>query len=215
MNKLSTGLRINNAADDAAGLSISEKMRGQIRGLKQAQRNVQDGISLVQVVDGGLGEIMSPTLQRMRELVIQSANSTLTESDRQAIQNEINELKKHIDDIAMNTDFNGIKPLNIHGTTTVTEIISTEVEILVEAGQIAKAGVIKVPNPPNPDELWIQGEFGNISGAEWPDLVNIESPNGEKFGFDEAYLNNGGEIEDTNNNSSSKATYTGWASETE
>jgi flagellin len=110
--KLSSGLRINKASDDSAGLTISEKMRAQIRGLAQASRNVQDGISFLQVADAGLGNIISPHLQRMRELVIQAENDTYTSQDKQAIQDEIEQLKKAIDSIATQTNFNGIKMLD-------------------------------------------------------------------------------------------------------
>jgi flagellin len=105
IEKLSSGLRINRAGDDAAGLAISEKMRGQIRGLKQAQRNAQDGISLIQTAEGALQEVHS-ILQRMRELAVQAANDTNTDKDRQEIQKEINQLIQEIDRIAVNTQFN-------------------------------------------------------------------------------------------------------------
>lgn len=110
--KLSSGYRINRSADDAAGLQISEKMRSQIRGLNQASRNIQDGISLCQVADGALNESHS-ILQRMRELSVQAANDTNQAIDRDAIQSEIDELTKEIDRIANDTNFNdGIYPLN-------------------------------------------------------------------------------------------------------
>ncbi len=109
--KLASGLRINNAADDAAGLSISEKMRAQIRGLGQASRNIQDGISLIQTAEGGLNEVHS-LLQRGRELSVQAANGTLTKDDKGKIQDEINQIKNEIDRIANNTEFNTIKLLN-------------------------------------------------------------------------------------------------------
>ena len=105
IEKLSSGLRINRAGDDAAGLAISEKMRGQIRGLKQAQRNAQDGISLIQTAEGALQEIHS-ILQRMRELAVQAANDTYTFDDRKEIQKEINQLLDEIDRIARDTEFN-------------------------------------------------------------------------------------------------------------
>lgn len=105
MEKLSSGLRINRAGDDAAGLAISEKMRGQIRGLDQATRNSQDGISLIQTAEGALTETHS-ILQRMRELSVQSANDTNVDTDRTAIQDEMNQLTKEIDRIANNTEFN-------------------------------------------------------------------------------------------------------------
>jgi flagellin len=105
MERLSSGMRINRAGDDAAGLAISEKMRGQIRGLKQAQRNAQDGISLIQTAEGALNEIHA-ILQRMRELATQSATDTNTEVDRGEIQKEIDQLAAEITRIADTTEFN-------------------------------------------------------------------------------------------------------------
>ena len=105
MEKLSSGFRINRAGDDAAGLAISEKMRGQIRGLKQAARNAQDGISLIQTAEGALNETHS-ILQRMRELATQSATDTNTPADRKEIQEEINQLANEITRIAETTEFN-------------------------------------------------------------------------------------------------------------
>jgi flagellin len=111
MEKLSSGLRINRAGDDAAGLAISEKMRAQIRGLDQASRNAQDAISLIQTAEGALNETHS-ILQRMRELAVQSANDTNVSVDREAIQKEVDELAKEITRIANNTEFNTQKLLN-------------------------------------------------------------------------------------------------------
>lgn len=110
--KLASGLRITRASDDAAGLSITEKMRAQIRGLRQASRNIQDGISLVQVADKGLGDILEPPLHRIRELAIQAANDVLSYEDRMAIQEEIDHLKQNIQGIATSTNFNGIRLLD-------------------------------------------------------------------------------------------------------
>ena len=103
--KLSSGYRINRAADDAAGLSISEKMRSQIRGLNKASDNAQDGISLIQVAEGALNETHS-ILQRMNELATQAANDTNTSSDRKAIQQEVDQLTSEIDRIRSTTQFN-------------------------------------------------------------------------------------------------------------
>ncbi|QLG38200.1 flagellin [Paenibacillus sp. E222] len=108
MEKLSSGLRINRAADDAAGLSISEKMRGQIRGLEQAQRNVQDGISFAQTAEGAMNEVSS-MLTRMKELLVQSSNETYQASDKSNIKMELGQLGAQIDAITSNTKFNGIK----------------------------------------------------------------------------------------------------------
>ncbi|MFJ8234654.1 flagellin [Ureibacillus sp. NPDC094379] len=111
MEKLSSGLRINRAGDDAAGLAISEKMRAQVRGLDQAAANAQDGISLIQTAEGALNETHS-ILQRMRELSDQSANGTNTADDRKAIQDEVKQLKEEIDRIGNTTEFNTQKLLN-------------------------------------------------------------------------------------------------------
>ena len=105
MEKLSSGYRINRAGDDAAGLSISEKMRAQIRGLSMASKNAQDGISMIQTAEGALDETHS-ILQRMRELAVQAANDTNVDVDRTAIKDEIDELVKEIDRIAEKTTFN-------------------------------------------------------------------------------------------------------------
>lgn len=116
--QLSTGQRIVSAADDPAGLAISEKMRSQIRGLRQAQRNVLDGISLIQTAEAGMNEIHN-MLQRMRELSVQSANGTLRDEDREMLNMEFQELKEGIGDIASNTEYNTIPLLDgskeIHG----------------------------------------------------------------------------------------------------
>lgn len=111
INKLSTGLRINSAADDAAGLAISEKMRAQVRGLDQAVANSQDGISMIQTAEGALSETHS-ILQRMRELSVQAANDTLTQQDRGYIQEEVDQLREEITRIGNTTQFNKKKLLN-------------------------------------------------------------------------------------------------------
>jgi flagellin len=111
MEKLSSGLRINRAGDDAAGLAISEKMRGQIRGLEQADRNAQDGVSMIQTAEGALNETHS-ILQRMRELAVQSSNDTNTTKDRDEIQKEVDQLAEEITRIANDTEFNSKKLLN-------------------------------------------------------------------------------------------------------
>src|SRR4051812_2681100 len=106
MEKLSSGYRINRAADDAAGLGISEKMRGQIGGLAQAQRNVQDGISLVQTAEGALGEVHS-MLQRVRDLKVQFENGTNDANDQQSIAAEVAQIGKEVSSILTDTKFNG------------------------------------------------------------------------------------------------------------
>ena len=111
LQRLSSGLRINSAKDDAAGLAISERMTTQIRGLNQAARNANDGISLAQTAEGTLGEIGN-NLQRIRELAVQSRNATNSADDRAALQKEVDQLKAEINRVAGDTKFNGIKLLD-------------------------------------------------------------------------------------------------------
>jgi len=125
--RLSTGYRINSAADDAAGLTISEKLRWQIRGLNRASDNIQDGISLIQVADGALQEVHQ-MLDRMKELAVQGANDTNTDEDRTAIQDEIDQIKKEINRISTDTEFNEIR---IFKPTNIPEIKGSPTDILV------------------------------------------------------------------------------------
>ncbi|WP_455331488.1 flagellin N-terminal helical domain-containing protein [Exiguobacterium profundum] len=118
MEKLSSGLRINRAGDDAAGLAISEKMRGQIRGLDQASRNAQDGISLIQTAEGALNETHS-ILQRMRELSVQSASDTNIANDRTALNDEFQALISEVDRIATETEFNQQKVISADFTADI------------------------------------------------------------------------------------------------
>ncbi|MGG1634794.1 flagellin [Paenibacillus sp. NRS-1760] len=136
IEKLSSGLRINRAGDDAAGLAISEKMRGQIRGLDMASKNGQDGISLIQTAEGALNETHS-ILQRMRELAVQSSNDTNTASDRGELQKEINQLTAEIDRIGTTTEFNTKKLLNggASVTGTVTGANAAGISIIGGSGE--------------------------------------------------------------------------------
>src|SRR3954467_8112524 len=111
MERLSSGYRINRAADDAAGLAISERLRGQINGLDQSQRNVQDAVSLVQTAEGSLTEVHA-MLQRVRELAVQYKNGSLSDAQRPAIQSEVSQLALEIEGIGSSAEFNGIKLLN-------------------------------------------------------------------------------------------------------
>lgn len=143
--KLSSGFKINRAADDAAGLSISEKMRTQIRGLSQAADNIQDGISFCQVADGALNEVSS-ILGRLKELSVQAANDTYTEIDREAINQEIQELKKEINRISTDTEFNTFsiftKPYNItvSGEPNDIKIFNDSYDPLT--GEVTYGGII-------------------------------------------------------------------------
>ena len=142
LSKLSSGLRINRAGDDAVGLSISEKMRGQIGGLKQAKRNAQDGISLIQTAEGGLNETHS-ILNRMRDLAVQSANDTNTATDRSEIQKEMNELIDEVDRIADQTQFNTKSLLDGTETDGFTFQIgaNAEQEVTLEIASMKSEGL--------------------------------------------------------------------------
>ena len=118
MEKLSTGLRITKAGDDAAGLAVSEKMRAQIRGMEQAERNVQDGISMVQTAEGALEEAGN-IAQRMRELGVQAGNDTLSDEDRTKVKEELKQLQDEMKKISEETKFNGKQLLDTAGTFTI------------------------------------------------------------------------------------------------
>ncbi|SUQ43462.1 Flagellin [Clostridium neonatale] len=169
IEKLSSGLRINRAGDDAAGLAISEKMRGQINGLTQASRNAQDGISLMQTAEGSVNETHS-MLQRMKTLAVQAANGTYTNSDRKLIDKELQELKKEINRIVKDTEFNGMTlldgsfdkkkgsdGLNLQVGNKANQIISVDIEgatlndlgiqhISIETEDDAKSALSKIEN---------------------------------------------------------------------
>ncbi|MET3507689.1 flagellin N-terminal helical domain-containing protein [Halalkalibacter oceani] len=131
MERLSSGQRINRAADDPAGLAISEKMRAQIRGLEQAARNARDGISVLQTAEGALAETQA-ILQRMRELAVQAANDTNTDSEREAIAKELQQLREAIDSIGNSTEFNTRKLLDGSGDG---EKVSLSLQIGANSGQ--------------------------------------------------------------------------------
>lgn len=139
LERLSSGLRINRAADDAAGLAISEKMRSQIKGLSMAERNSLDGVSLMQVAEGAMNEVHS-MLQRMRELSVQAANDTNTDSDRESIKLEIDQLLKEIDSVAAKTEFNTRKLLDGSSAVDTQYII----------GESAKTNIKEVPTVVDP-----------------------------------------------------------------
>ena len=140
MEKLSTGLRITKAGDDAAGLAVSEKMRAQIRGMEQAERNVQDGISMVQTAEGALEEAGN-IAQRMRELGVQAGNDTLSEEDRTKVKAELTQLQDEMKKISEETKFNGKQLLNTAGTFTIQAGANSETRTVSTAdlSSIAKS----------------------------------------------------------------------------
>ena len=142
LERLSSGLRINRAADDAAGLAIAESFRSQILGTQVAQRNSQDGISLVQTAEGGLGETTN-ILQRIRELAVQAANGTQSTANRTALNNEVQQLLQQIDDIAFDTEFNGIRVLSASQTLTLQSGAMTSQTLTISVSG-AKTNDLKV-----------------------------------------------------------------------
>lgn len=171
MEKLSSGLRINRAGDDAAGLAISEKMRGQIRGLEQASRNAQDGISLIQTAEGALNETHS-ILQRMRELAVQSANDTATESDRKEIQKEMDQLIEEIDRIGNTTEFNTKTLLN---GGVGTSLVSSNSAALkgVSTTSDTKSGVYTVDFTAATRATLTSNAIATASGITNAQIINI------------------------------------------
>ena len=177
MEKLSSGLRINRAGDDAAGLAISEKMRGQIRGLTQASRNASDGISMIQTAEGALNETQN-ILQRMRELSVQSSNDTNTSEDRASIQKEIEQLTEEIDRIGNNTEFNtqsllkgdGYIKLESSGVTigdTIpgTDTTTTEASVSLSSNATGAASVSLKLNGQSITVSVGKGAVGGAAGA--------------------------------------------------
>lgn len=144
LERLSSGLRINRASDDAAGLAIAEGFSSRVRGLAVAQRNAQDGISLLQTTEGALGEVTN-ILQRMRELAVQAANGTNNGTNRDALDLEIDQLKAQVTFIANNTEFNGINPLAGTVTQTITLQVGVEkgqtIALAIKPGGIAASGI--------------------------------------------------------------------------
>ena len=131
MERLSSGVKLNRAADDAAGKAISETMKAQIRGLETSNRNIRDGLSLLDTAESGMGLIIDPNLARMCELTLQAANGTLTADDRQMIQTELDAIKSSIDDIANNTEFNTKKVLSPPTEFTPGESCRRQVELVL------------------------------------------------------------------------------------
>jgi flagellin len=184
MERLSSGYRINRAADDAAGLAISEKLRGQIRGLAQAQRNAQDGVSLVQTAEGSLNEVHS-MLQRVRELAVQYGNGTLSTSDKAAITAEAAQLQSEIARIGSTADFNGIKLLDgTAGTITfqvgandgdVITIATATLSTQIGSIDVSTAGAISAIDAAIGNVSTMRSTFGAVQNRLEHTLNNIST----------------------------------------
>ena len=208
MEKLSSGLRINRAGDDAAGLAISEKMRGQIRGLTQSSRNAADGISMIQTAEGALNETTN-ILQRMRELAVQAGNDTNTTSDREEIQKEIDALTEEVDRIANNTEFNTQKLLNGNKTGKAGDEIKSKIN--AEKGEFT----IDFKNTlANGNTIEIDGKKVTLTQQDVATQVSIKTalekvfkdydikvdPNKDKITLTQKVAENKGEMKYTFNN---------------
>ncbi|MBW6411560.1 flagellin N-terminal helical domain-containing protein [Clostridium weizhouense] len=190
MEKLSSGLRINRAGDDAAGLAISEKMRGQIRGLDQAARNGQDGISMIQTAEGALNETHS-ILQRMRELSVQASNDTNISGDRNEIQKELNQLNSEIDRISQTTEFNTQKLLNGSLGSKGSSSDATKVAVVSTSG--LKAVVPGVTDSGTYDvKITTAAAKASLEGNANANDVNVAKATGEEL------VINGVKIDTTN-----------------
>lgn len=172
LEKLSSGLRINRAGDDAAGLAISEKMRGQIRGLDMAVKNAQDGISLIQTAEGALNETHS-ILQRMRELAVQASSDTNSTSDRAELQKEIEQLTKEIDRIANTTEFNTKKLLNgdLGGVREAAQSIAWDERSSSDIFTGISAAATLGANDDRTVNLSITGRNTTVFFIEWSDAT--------------------------------------------
>ena len=161
LERLSSGLRINRAADDAAGLSISEGLRSQVRGLRQATRNAQDGISMVQTAEGALNEVHG-ILQRMRELTVQAGNDTVSTNDRTAIGEEMLTLKAEVDNIAARTTFNGLSLLTGALSTTQDATSTAVVGLALTAGNNGTASIASI-------------DVGSLTAGTTYTLANVDA----------------------------------------
>lgn len=181
MEKLSSGLRINRAGDDAAGLAISEKMRGQIRGLDMASKNAQDSISLIQTAEGALNETHS-ILQRMRELAVQSSNDTNTDTDRKELQAEIKQLNTEIDRIGNTTEFNTKKLLD-GSARGVTEEVKGSAKVNNNSGMVFDADELAALNAAAQDDSTVNGAYQLVKVGESgviADDYKLIDPNGDE-----------------------------------
>ena len=160
MERLSSGFRINRGGDDAAGLGISERMRAQSRGLAQAQRNIQDGISLVQTAEGNLNEVHA-MLQRVRELAVQYRNGSLSTTDRTAIQGEVTQLANEIERIGTSAQFNGIKLLS-----SSTQTVSFQVG--AQDGDVIAVSMISIGES-------VGASYSTLSLTDAADITQIDN----------------------------------------
>ena len=185
MERLSTGLRINSAGDDAAGLAISERMTSQVKGLEQAARNANDGIALLQVAEGAVSEI-SNMLGRMKELAVQASSGTYSDTDRDALDLEFQELMREIDRIARNTEWNGEKILAGNGVSHHTG--AGKYSVSIQVGDSANQSMDLSLKSWIPEVAWSTVDETHLEG-----IFSMQNKNYS----DRVFLNNGDGVEDT------------------
>lgn len=179
MQRLSSGLRINSAADDVAGYAISQRMQGQVNGLNQATQNIQDGVSLTQTAQGSLNDV-SQMLQRIRELAVEYANGTTSTSDQTAIQSEVNQLVSEINRVGETTSFNGVSLLNGGSTITFQVGANDKEQIAVKTITLSSTvGSISLASISGIDEAIsavsaAAGEFGSVQNRIQYTESNLE-----------------------------------------
>jgi flagellin len=179
MQRLSSGLRINSAADDVAGYAISQRMQGQVNGLNQATQNIQDGVSLTQTAQGSLNDV-SQMLQRIRELAVEYANGTTSTTDQTAIQSEVNQLVSEINRVGETTTFNGVSLLNGGSTITFQVGANNGEQIAVKTITLSSTiGTISLGNISGIDEAIgkvtaAAGEFGSVQNRIQYTESNLE-----------------------------------------
>ncbi len=179
MQRLSSGLRINSAADDVAGYAISQRMQGQVNGLNQATQNIQDGVSLTQTAQGSLNDV-SQMLQRIRELAVEYANGTTSTTDQTAIQSEVNQLISEINRVGETTSFNGVSLLNGGSTITFQVGANDKEQIAVKTITLSSTiGSISLSSISGIDEAIgkvsaAAGEFGSVQNRIQYTESNLE-----------------------------------------
>jgi len=173
IERLSSGLRINSAADDASGLAISEKLRSQIRGLAKASMNAQDAISYLQTAEGGM-EVIGDILQRMRELAVQAGNGTYTSNDRRVLQLEVDQLKAEINRISSSTEYNTKKLLN--GDAAALWSASTpNIEAIVRGAPAEGNYRLDITTDPTRNAIYKTDIMDVISGANVPGTMSARA----------------------------------------
>ncbi len=188
MERLSTGVRINSAADDAAGLAIASRMKSQVGGLEQAARNANDGISMLQVAEGAVSEI-SNILGRMKELAVQSASGTYSQTDRQALNLEFEQLLSEISRISRNTTWNGKTILNGNDVYTASGAAATSIDLQVGAGSSQQMTVVLKSWAP--EVAWSTGDSVGLANSTGSSASSAVTAYGDAaFAFDYANNNN-------------------------